>query len=500
MILRELVQQVGAVSVEGPLEQEIAGLAYDSRRITPGMVFVAIPGLTVDGHDYIPSAIERGAAAVICERNGFVSQRAARIKVRNARAALARAAAAYYQQPSTRLKVIGVTGTSGKTTVAFMLQAMLKAAGLQAGLISTVHYEVGDRLIPAQRSTPEALEIQQMLAAMVRTGCSAAVMEVSSHALAQSRVAGVQFDAAVFTNLSEDHLDYHPDMEAYYQCKRTLFEALAAGAKRSGAVINIDDRYGARLLRDTRAEVQLTYGLGDAACVRASRLQLGRQGTRMVIDGPGAAFECRLPLIGRHNIYNALAAVGAALVLKLPAPAIQTALNTMSPAPGRLESISHGQPFGVFVDYAHTAEALRQALVTLREVTTGRLLLVFGCGGSRDTGKRPAMGRVAAELADFTFITSDNPRKESPAQIAAQIEAGYHAVRPEAYRVELDRRRAIDAAIRHAQPGDVVLIAGKGHETYQEFADTIVPFDDRLYARATLDTIGYARRPGNGQA
>lgn len=498
MILKQLLSSLGPAQVEGPLDREVAGLTCDSRRVTPGMVFVAIPGLNADGHSFIDSAIERGAAAVIYEHNGFVPHRATRIKVADTRAALALAAAAYYQHPGARLELAGITGTNGKTAVAFMLKAMFEAAGRRAGLLSSVRHEIGERVIPAQRTTPEAPEVQQMLAGMVRAGCGAAILEVSSHALAQSRVAGLEFDVAVLTNLTEDHLDYHRSMEAYYGCKKRLFTSLRPGAKAGRAVVNVDDPYGARLARELSAQTPLTYGLGQEAQLRATRLQLGRQGARMVIEGAGLAFECRLPLIGRHNLYNALAAVGAASLLAVPASAMQAALNSMAPVPGRLEPIDQGQPFGVYVDYAHTAEALRHALTTLREVCAGRLLLVFGCGGGRDTGKRPAMGRVAAELADLTVITSDNPRREPPAQIAAQIEAGYHAVRPEAYRVELDRPRAIGVAIRHAHPGDVVLIAGKGHETFQEFQETIVPFDDRLCAREALTNLGHARpRPNH---
>ena len=493
MQLKELLQQIDAVRVEGSLDREVAGITYDSRRVTPGMVFVAVPGQNTDGHDFIPNAIERGASAIICERNGFVSQRATKVKVADARAALAQAAAVYYQHPSAKLKVIGVTGTNGKTTVAFMVKEILEAAGIKTGLLGTIRYEIGERVIPAQRTTPEALEIQQMMAQMLRAGCGACVMEVSSHALDQKRVCGIDFDLGIFTNLTQDHLDYHGTMADYYTAKKKLFSLLGASAKPGGAVINIDDAFGERLARETRAEVQLTYGLGEAATLRATQIQLGRDATRLKIETPEQKFSCQLPLIGRHNVYNALAAVGAALVLKVPVTAIKSALSELRPVPGRLENIAAGQPFGVYVDYAHTDDALRNVLHTLREITSGRLLLAFGCGGSRDTGKRAKMGRVAADLADLTLITSDNPRKESPAEIAAEIAAGFCSVRPEGCRIELDRRRAIDELIRQAQPGDLVLIAGKGHETYQEFEDTVVPFDDRIYARETLATLGYTR-------
>jgi len=490
MQLKHLLHHLPDASVEGSTEKEIQGITYDSRRVSPGMIFVAIPGQHVDGHDYIDSAIDQGAAAIICERNGFLSQRATKIKVPDVREALARAAATFYHNPSSKLKVIGVTGTNGKTTVAFMIKHLLETAGIKTGLMGTIRYEIGERIIPAHRTTPEALEVQQMLAQMLRADCEAVVMEVSSHALDQKRVVGVDFDVAIFTNLSQDHLDYHGSMEAYYNAKKKLFTSLVSEKKQGGTVINIDDAFGQRLSSETKVEVQLTYGLGEAAKLRASQIQLGKDATNMVVETPERHFSCRLPLIGRHNVYNALAAVGAGLVLKVGVPALKTALNTMDPVPGRLESLSAGRPFGIYVDYAHTEDALRNVLTTLREITPGRLLVMFGCGGSRDTGKRTKMGRAAAELADFTIITTDNPRKESPAAIAAQVEAGFLSVRQDVYRVELDRRRAIDEIIRMAHKGDSVLIAGKGHETYQEFEDTVVPFDDRVYAQETLEALG----------
>src|SRR5206468_12903197 len=333
MQLKHLVDELSVVKVVGPLDREIAGISYDSRRVTPGMVFVAIPGQKTDGHEFISTAIERGATAVICEKNGFVSQRATKIKVADAREALARAAAAYYRHPSKKLKVIGVTGTNGKTTVAFMVKQILEAAGVNCGLIGTVRYQIGERVIPAQRTTPEALEIQQMMSQMLRADCHACVIEVSSHALVQQRVCGVEFDVGVFTNLTQDHLDYHGTMEDYFAAKAKLFKALAEGRKKNGAVINIDDAFGARLSRDTNLETQLSYGLGPAAKIRATRVHLGPETTEMVIETPGEKISCRLPLIGRHNVYNALAAVGAGLVLKVGAQPVQSALNSLKPVP-----------------------------------------------------------------------------------------------------------------------------------------------------------------------
>jgi UDP-N-acetylmuramoyl-L-alanyl-D-glutamate--2,6-diaminopimelate ligase len=489
MQLKELVKKIAVLRVEGSLDREVAGIVYDSRRVTPGMVFVAIPGAHVDGHDFINSAIDRGAAAIICERNGFSSPRATKIRVPDVREALAHAAASYYENPSTKLQVIGVTGTNGKTTVAFMVKELLETAGIKTGLLGTVRYEIGDRVIPAQRTTPEALEVQQMMAQMVVSGCKACVMEVSSHALEQKRVAGIDFDVAIFTNLTQDHLDYHGTMDNYFAAKQKLFTKTANGSKRGAVVINIDDASGIKLAGETDAEVKLTYGIRGAANIRALNIQLRAETSNFTVETPKKSFACKLPLIGRHNVYNALAATGAAFALDIEPGKIQSALNRMTPVPGRLESVSAGQPFAVFVDYAHTDDALQNVLTTLREITPGRLLLLFGCGGNRDAGKRSKMGRVAAELADYSIITSDNPRNEPPEKIAAQVEEGFCGVKKKDYAVELDRKRAIAEVIAMARPGDTVLLAGKGHETYQEFEDTVVPFDDRVYAREALENF-----------
>lgn len=493
MQLKQLIAKTKTLAVEGSIDSEVTGICYDSRRVTPGMLFVAIPGQRTDGHQFIQNAIERGALAIVYEQNGFLPHRAAKIKVEDARQALAQLSAAFYRRPSQRLKMIGVTGTNGKTTVAFMIKHILESAGHKTGLLGTIRYEIGERMIPAQRTTPEALEIQQMLAQMVRANCEACVMEVSSHALEQKRVWGIEYDVVIFTNLTQDHLDYHGSMEAYYEAKKKLFTQWFPQDKSKTAVINIDDAFGQRLATEADVRVKVDYSLGGEAQIRAGQIQLAGEGTRMQVQVAGASFPCQLPLIGRHNVYNALAAVGAAHALRVSAPDIQSALAGMPAVPGRLERIRGRQPFNVVVDYAHTDDALRNVLTTLREITRGRLLLAFGCGGNRDAGKRPRMGEAAARLADYSLITSDNPRKESAAAIAAAIEAGYRSVRGEACRIELDRRRAIDEIIRMAQPGDTVLIAGKGHETYQEFEDTIVPFDDRIYALETLENLGYTQ-------
>jgi len=495
MLLKQLLDGLPMLRSEGPLERPVAGVTADSRRLSPGMVFVAVPGENHDGHDFISTAIDRGAAAVICERNGFSSGRATKVKVNDARVALALAAANFYDHPSRKLKVIGVTGTNGKTTVSFMVKHMLEAAGIHAGLLGTIRYEIGDRVLPAQRTTPESCDIQQFMAQMIRSGCEACVMEVSSHALAQKRVHGVDFDLGIFTNLTQDHLDFHGDMENYYEAKKQLFTSVQEGTKPGAAILNIDDSFGSRLARETSAEVQFTYGLDESAKLRATDFKLGHDETSFTAETPAGRFAVTMPLIGRHNIYNALAAIGAGLALRVPIAKIQTALRTMPSVPGRLERVACGQPFSVFVDYAHTEDALQHVLRTVREITPGRVLLAFGCGGARDTDKRAKMGKVAALLADHTIITSDNPRRESPAAIAAQIEAGFRAIRPDQFTVELDRAQAIRQLLGQAQLGDTVLIAGKGHEAYQEFDDTVVPFDDRSHAQEALEELGWTETP-----
>ena len=438
---------------------------------------------------FLASAVDRGAAVVMSQDPAAAPSRVTRIRVPDVREGMARASAALFGQPSSKLRIIGVTGTNGKTTVAFMVKAMLEAAGWKTGLIGTVRYEIGDRVIPAQRTTPESVDLQQLLAQMVKAECRACVMEVSSHALEQKRVWGIEYDVVIFTNLTQDHLDFHGTMENYFASKSQLFLPQWPNAKKQTSLINIDDTFGQRLADNPGIAVRMTYGIQRPAELRAVRVDLHPDGSRFVVETSQHHFACRLPLIGRHNVYNALAALGAGLALDIPVPQLQAALNSMPPVPGRLEVVPGKQTFSVYVDYAHTDDALMNVLTTLREISNGRVLLTFGCGGARDAAKRPKMGRVAAELADFTLFTSDNPRRESAADICAQIEAGYRAVRAEGCRTELDRKRAIDEIIRMAQPGDVVLIAGKGHETYQEFNDTVAPFDDREHAQVSLKNL-----------
>jgi UDP-N-acetylmuramoyl-L-alanyl-D-glutamate--2,6-diaminopimelate ligase len=486
MRLSELLDGLDYRRAAGVADPECDGLAYDSRRVTPGTVFFALPGEKTDGHDHTAEAVERGAVAVVAERDCGLPSSVAQIFTVSTRKAMAFAAARFHRNPSRDLKVIGITGTNGKTTVAYLARHILKHAGLVAGLLGTVEYDVGNRVLPAARTTPEALELQQLLAQMRDAGCAACVMEVSSHALAQDRVDSVEFDIALFTNLTQDHLDYHGDMEAYFATKRKLLDGLK---NRADAIVNLDDPFGVRLAEGP----VLTFGHSNNATVRAVDFTLGTTSTRLKVKTPAGSLPVLLPLIGHHNISNALAAFAIARTLGVGDDIIAVALASAPPVPGRLEPIVEGQPFGLFVDYAHTDDALRQILKTLREIADGRLLVAFGCGGNRDAGKRRQMGAAAAEWADEIIITTDNPRREDPGIIAEQVAEGCRATRTDGFEIELDRARAIDEIIRRARPGDTVLIAGKGHETYQEMGDTVMPFDDREQARQMLAALGFGQ-------
>jgi len=496
MKLAEIIKTVKPLSVEGPLDHEITGITYDSRRVMPGNLFVAFRGERTDGHRFVEAAIDRGAAAVVMEQDVGLNPRATRIKVSDARRSMAQVSAQFYHHPSQGLKVVGITGTNGKTTTAFMVRAILEAAGFPCGLLGTVQYQIGQRVIPASRTTPESVEIQEMMSEMLRAGCGGVSMEVSSHALDQSRVAEVEFDVAVFTNLSQDHLDYHRTMKNYFESKVKLFSALGTGRKAGRAVVNADDAYGRELIKRLGGDdAVLSYGVSSAAAIRAEDVRVSAEGSYFIVHAPQGSIPISLPLIGRYNVSNALAAIGASLVLGIDLGTAESALAQFCPVPGRLEAVPVGEQFNVFVDYAHTAEALRNVLVTVGELTRGRLIVVFGCGGDRDKGKRQAMGRAACDLADFSILTRDNPRTEDPREILHQIEDGFPASARSRYQIIEDRREAVERALDIARPGDTVLIAGKGHETYQEFADTVVPFNDRQVVDGYFTLSGARWKP-----
>lgn len=475
--LEALLSGIDTVEVVGDLSCEISAVEYDSRRVIPGALFVALPGEHVDGAVYIEEAAQRGAVAVVTQESCMLGGSFPCVQVSNARLTLAQLATAFHDHPARKLSAVGITGTNGKTTVSFMLREIFHAAGKRPGLIGTVRYEIGDRVLPAARTTPESPDVQSMLAQMQRSGCDSVIMEVSSHALDQYRVAGIEFDAAIFTNLTQDHLDYHGTLENYFEVKSRLFSQICGQA-----IVNRDDAWGRRLIDECCRETPcLCYGFHEDSAVRGFDAQTDANGSRMRVESPWGEVEISLQLIGRYNLSNALAAFAAAASLGVPVDVIARALSSMENVPGRLEAIPGRKGKRVYVDYAHTDDALRNVLEALREITLGKLVVVFGCGGNRDRGKRQLMGEVASKLADYAIITNDNPRTEIPEKIAADIAGGFDSDRK--YEVVLDRRAAITRGIELVGKKDVLLVAGKGHETTQEFDGAIVPFDDRETVR-----------------
>jgi len=485
MRLEDITKLIQPILVRGPLSEEVEGIAYDSRQVRPGYLFVAIKGGHLNGEDFIEDAIRRGAVAVVSEKDAWPKRSVAHIHVDNARLALAEIASAYYGHPARRLEMYGITGTNGKTTTSFMVRSILDQAHRPSGLIGTVRYEIGERVIPASRTTPEAPDIQFMLDQMLRSGCESAVMEVSSHALDQKRVWGIPFDVGIFTNLSRDHLDYHGTMENYYDTKCQLFRSLGQLGKTAAAVINLDDAWGMRLAGTNGLFAGLlTYGEHPSADIRAVQVELDPERSRFHVRSPWGEVDVELNMPGRHNVSNALAAIAATAARGIALPVIAGALREMEQVPGRLERFRGRGGVMVYVDYAHTDDALRRVLETIRECGRGRLIVVFGCGGNRDVTKRPLMGAAASQLADHIILTNDNPRQEDPLAIISQIERG---IRPGAsYEIQPDREFAIAAAIARARPGDMVLIAGKGHENVQEFAHAVTPFEDAKVVRKYL--------------
>jgi UDP-N-acetylmuramoyl-L-alanyl-D-glutamate--2,6-diaminopimelate ligase len=486
MQLEKLLRATDVRQVIGPVDREVESLAYDSRRVQTNSIFVALRGDKTDGHQFIDRAIEHGASVIVTQREEK-HPRATCVVVENTRVALADIAAAFFRRPAERLKLAGVTGTNGKTTTTFLLKHICEQGGLRCGLVGTVRYEIGERILPATRTTPESLDLQELLALIVNAGCRAAAMEVSSHALAQERTRGIEWDVAIFTNLSQDHLDFHGTMENYFEAKARLFTQLPAQQKKRKpvAVVNIDDRYGEQLLSKLHNSVSVTTcGSGIRADFRASNYRPGLAGTSYQLEARSRSYLVRLPLIGRFNVANSLAALAAANALGINLRQAVLALAKSPQVPGRLEIVPAKRKFRVFVDYAHTPDALLNVINTLRELEPRRLIVVFGCGGNRDRQKRPIMAEVVDRNADYAIITSDNPRKEDPAAIIAEVEKGF---RSNHFEKIADRTQAIHRAVELAQPRDIVLIAGKGHEAYQEFADRTIPFDDIQVARRAIE-------------
>jgi UDP-N-acetylmuramoyl-L-alanyl-D-glutamate--2,6-diaminopimelate ligase/murE/murF fusion protein len=493
----------------GMEEQVITSVHYNSQRVEPGGLFVAIKGLQADGHDYVADAVKRGAVAVVTEKAVSIPAGVSAITVDNSRRGLAALSAAFYGNPSQELFVIGITGTNGKTTTAYLVEAILVAAGCHVGVIGTINYRFGGKTFDNPVTTPESLDLMRIMRQMADNGVTHVVLEVSSHALDLDRVAFCEFDIGVFTNLSRDHLDYHGDMDAYWQCKKRLCaDCLAGGSKQKGAaaVVNWDDAKGKELASEVSVKC-LRTGLSDNCDIRG-HVQVTVEASLGTVQVPEGRFDFHSKLIGRHNVYNILAATGVATAMGLPLATIKEGIENLRGVPGRLEPVIHNGGFAVFVDYAHSPDALENVLTTLKGLTTGRLITIFGCGGDRDRAKRPLMGAAAGRLSDLCILTSDNPRTEEPEAILQQIEKGVvktqaRRFEPEAlaknvdapgYTVEPDRRRAIVLGLTAARPGDTVLIAGKGHETYQIVGNKTLPFDDRVEAEKGLETLSVQRK------
>jgi UDP-N-acetylmuramoyl-L-alanyl-D-glutamate--2,6-diaminopimelate ligase len=474
MWLAELMP--GAPAGAGDLD--IKELAYDTRRVVPGTLFFCVPGFTRDGHELAGEAIARGAVALVVQRP--LQSGVPEVRVASVREAMAPAAARFFGDPTATLQTVGVTGTNGKTTSAFLLRGLLEAGGVQAGLLGTIKSVIGGAEHQVVRTTPEAIDLQRTFRTMLDAGDKACAMEVSSHALELHRADEIHFAAALFTNLTQDHLDFHRTMDDYFAAKRRLFTCL----RPTEAVVNIDDPYGRQLASELDGPI--TFALEREATYRALDVHAGLEGSRFTVDG----LEVRTPLRGRFNVYNALGVFATARALGIEASIAATAIERSEQIPGRFEPVDEGQPFLVLVDYAHTPDSLQNVLQAARALTDGRVHVVFGAGGDRDRGKRPLMGEIARRLADRVTVTSDNPRSEDPEAIIAEILAGAGADVPH----NADRRAAIAETIAAAEPGDVVLIAGKGHEQGQEFADGFkVPFDDRLVAQEVLRGVPASR-------
>jgi len=488
--LRELLAAAGVkTAIPEPLAStNIEGLAYDSRKVAPGFLFFAFPGQRVDGRAFARQAIEHGALAVASELPPPEGLEPAWIQVQHGRKALALAARRFFGCPDERLGITGVTGTNGKTTTTYILDSILRTAGSITGLVGTIEYRLAGSVVTAVNTTPESLDLFRLFSDLQKAGGSHATMEVSSHALALGRVYGIRFHTAVFTNLTRDHLDFHHTMEEYFAAKRMLFEGAGALAP-PHAVVNSDDAYGRRLQAGAGTEL-VTYGIEEGAAVRARNIRSGFDGLHLEIEASGRRHNVASPLPGRMNAYNILAAWCAARSYGLDPETIAAGIAACRAVPGRFERVDEGQPFLVVVDYAHTDDALRNVISVARALEPRRIITVFGCGGDRDRTKRPLMAETAAALSDFVVVTSDNPRSEDPLAIIndALVGLGRHDT---PYMAEPDREKAIRIAIGKAEPGDIVILAGKGHETYQVLRDRTIAFDDREAARSILRRLGY---------
>ena len=496
MNLCDVIEGVDVVRVSGPADPPVVSIAYDSRKAAMGSLFFALPGEKVDGFQFADDAIARQAAALASSRPrpAAIAERVTWVQLTQGkeRRALARASANFYHHPADSLKLVGVTGTNGKTTTTFLVDSILQAAGYTTGLLGTTGYRTPKGSRGGANTTPESLDLQQMFAEVRDAGGTHAVLETSSHALAMDRLWGCHFAVAIFTNLTRDHLDYHKTFEGYFAAKRRLFEGTGAGAP-DVAVINADDPYASRLEGLTKRT--LTYGLKGTPEITTRKFTPSFEGLEFTAHTPAGKIEVRSTLVGRINVYNILAAIGAGIGLQVPNDDIEQGIADLELVPGRFQRIDEGQPFLVVVDYAHTDDALRNLIATARELSSsGRIITVFGAGGDRDRTKRPLMGEAAGSLSDLVVLTSDNPRSEDPLRIINDVVVGLQKVNAK-YRVEPDREKALAMAIEEAQAGDIVLLAGKGHETAQVLKDRTVEFDDREKAREALRQKGFSKQP-----
>ncbi len=504
MQLNRLIEGLNIIKLQGKTSEDVSGVFFSAEQCIENSLFVAIKGLQKDGHDFIDEAIARGAKFIVCEQDRPFPPAVTVIQVSDSRRALGMIARNYFGDPSAGLKLIAVMGTNGKTTITYLLESILQEAGFQCGVLGTINYRYNHKTYAAPNTTPESYEMQRIMRDMADDGITHIVSEVSSHAVDLKRVDDCDFDLGIFTNLTRDHLDYHLTMENYFQAKKRFFAEILPQSRKVHAqkmVINADDPWGQRILNEVSLPA-FTYGMEKNCAVRPVRYALSLQGIEAEMNLAGDTVFIKSPLIGKFNLYNMMAAVGAAFILQIPVRFIQRGIEKLANVPGRLEAVASAAPFNVFVDYAHTDDALRRVLQTLSELRQKRIITVFGCGGNRDRGKRPLMGEAAVANSDLTIITSDNPRMEEPLDIIAEIEAGIdggNVRKLEADRLTLDdgqhsyavipdRRGAIEAAIGAAQKGDIVLIAGKGHEDYQILGTEKISFDDRVVARKILES------------
>ena len=487
MRLDKLLAGIEYTIISGNLDIDIKGIAYDSRQVKPGYLFVCISGFKTDGHLFIEQALKNGAKAILIEKTIDIID-ATVIRSSNNRKAMALLASNFYGQPSHKMRIIGITGTNGKTTTTHLIKAILEEAGMKTGLIGTLYARVADKTMDFGHTTPEAPEVESFMEICRKNNAQYVLMEVSSHALDLYRVSCIDFNIAVFTNLTQDHLDYHSNMQEYQVAKLKLFEMISPG-KNNYTVVNTDDTYAGNFIQASKVPV-ITYGLNDNSDIKAENVQIDLKGSKFKLCFHGVNFNINMKLIGMFSVYNALAAIAIALKEGISPEIIKKALEKVNGVPGRFEQVDEGQNFTLVVDYAHTPDGLENILRTGRELTSHRLITVFGCGGDRDRGKRPLMGEVAARYSDFCIVTSDNPRSEDPEAIINDIIPGLDQVKDSRYAIISDRREAINHAVHLARPGDLVIIAGKGHETYQLIKDKVLDFDDRKVASEFLKGLG----------